>query len=122
MLLSAATLIPVAALAWLGMRTLQQDRELEAQRQRERLEVAAGRVALEIERKLQDIEEQLARGDGVHFLPTGIESSAKLRVLFQPVMIPVPTGTQASFAAAEAEEFQRHNLPAAEAEVPDASP
>ena len=75
-LLSAATLIPIAALAWLGMRTLQQDRELEAQRQRERLEVAAGRVALEFERKLQDIEGQLARGDGVHFLPTGIESSA----------------------------------------------
>ena len=115
-LLSAATLIPVAALAWLGMRTLQQDRELEAQRQRERLEVAAGRVALEIERKLQDAEEQLARGDGIHFLRTSIESSAKLRVLFQPVVTPALTGTPASFAAAEAEEFQRHNLPAAEAE------
>ena len=37
-------------------------------------------------------------------------------MLFQPVVIPVPTGTPASFVAAEAEEFQRHNLPAAEAE------
>lgn len=115
-LLSVATLIPIVALTWLGIRTLQQDRELEAQRQRERLEVAAGRVGLEIERKLQGIEEQLANGDGVHFLPTGIESSAKLRVLFQPVTTPGPTETPASFAAAEVEEFQRHNLPAAEAD------
>jgi hypothetical protein len=98
------------------MRTLQQDRELEAQRQRERLEVAAGRVGLEIERKLQGIEAQLAIGDGVHFLATGIESSANVRVLFQPVITPTATETPASFAGAELEEFQRHNLPAAEAE------
>jgi hypothetical protein len=31
-LLSAATLIPIAALGWFGLRTLQQDRELERQR------------------------------------------------------------------------------------------
>ena len=64
-LLAAATLIPIGALSWLGMRTLQQDRDLERQR-RERLEVTAARVGLEIERRLQGIDEQLASGSGVH--------------------------------------------------------
>jgi signal transduction histidine kinase len=97
------------------MRTLQQDRELQGQRQRERLEVAAGRLALEIERRLQGIEEQVADGAGVHFLPTGIESNATFNVLFQPTETPAPS-VWAPLADAEAEEFQRRNLPAAEAE------
>jgi hypothetical protein len=64
-ILAAATLIPIGALSWLGMRTLQQDRELERQRRRERLEAAAARAALEVGRRLQDIEQQLARGSGI---------------------------------------------------------
>lgn len=72
LLLAVATLIPIGALSWLGMRTLQQDQELEGQRRRERLEVAAGRVALEVERWLQGIDERLAVGEGVQFSPTGI--------------------------------------------------
>src|SRR5512145_2085705 len=103
-LLSAAIVIPLAALGWLGMRTLRQERELEGQRQRERLEVAIGRVALEIERRLQTIEEDLERGGGVQFGPDGIESSATSRVLFQPVDTPVQTVSSASLAAAEVEE------------------
>lgn len=114
MFLAAATLIPIGALSWLGMRTLQQDRELERQRRRERLEVTAGRVALEIGRRLQGIDEQLARGSGVHFLPTGIESSPDIPVLFQPIETSPPEAPPPSLAAAEAEEFQRRNLPAAE--------
>ena len=45
-LFAAATLVPIAVLCWLGIRTLDQDRDAERQRRRERLEVAAGRVAL----------------------------------------------------------------------------
>jgi signal transduction histidine kinase len=114
--LSAATLIPIAALGWLGMRTLQQERELESQRQRDRLEVAAGRVALDIERRLQDTEEKLTRGAGVQFLPTGIVSGANLRVLFQPIQTPLGVVSLTSLAAAEVQEFRQRNLPAAEAE------
>jgi dipeptidyl aminopeptidase/acylaminoacyl peptidase len=66
--LAAATLLPIAALGWLGVRILQQDRDIERQRQRERLEVAAGRLALDIERHLQQTDEQLASGRGVAFL------------------------------------------------------
>ena len=114
-LLSAAIVIPLAALAWLGMRTVQQERELEGQRQRERLEIAIGRVALEIERRLQVVEEDLARGSGVQFAQDGIQSSASLRVLFQPIDTPTHMASLPSLTAAEVEEFQRHNLPAAEA-------
>ena len=53
-LLAAATLLPVTALGWLGVRVLQQDRDIERQRQREHLDVAAGRLALDIERRLQE--------------------------------------------------------------------
>jgi signal transduction histidine kinase len=114
-LLAAATVIPIAALAWLGVRMLQQDRELERQRQRERLEVAAGRVALEIERRLQSLDERLAHGQGVRLLPTGIEGSADTRILFQPLPSPVPSSSSSALASAEAEEYRRRDMVAAEA-------
>jgi signal transduction histidine kinase len=115
-LLSALTVIPIAALGWLGIRTLQQERELEGQRQRERLEMTVARLALEIERRLQVVEEGLEQGGGVHFRSTGIESSADLRVLFQPITPPIGTVSVPELSAAETEEFQRQNLPAAEIE------
>ena len=60
-LLEAATLIPIVALSWLAIRITQQDRDIERQRRRESLEVRAGRLALDIERRLQDIQDQLAQ-------------------------------------------------------------
>lgn len=116
MLLAAATLIPIGALSWLGIRTLQQDRELERQRRRERLEVAAGRLALDIERRLRDIEGQLANGAGIHFLPTGLDSSKDLPILYQPTEFSVAQAVSTPLlAAAEIEEFQRRDLTAATA-------
>ena len=56
-LLAAATLIPIGALSWLGVRILQQDRDVERQRRREALEVSAGRLVLQVERRLQEIED-----------------------------------------------------------------
>jgi signal transduction histidine kinase len=113
-LLAAATLVPIGALAWLGMRTLQQDHLLEGQRRRERLEVAAGRLALDVERRLQDAEQQLASGIDVHFLPAGIEFGPDRPILYQPIETP-PANPVFSpvLADAEVEEFQRRNLAAA---------
>jgi signal transduction histidine kinase len=119
MLVAAATLVPLVALGWLGARTLQQERQLDGQRLRERLHVAAARVALDIERRLLRIEDQLAAGHGVQFSPVGIESSPEIRVLFQPVdtLEPAPQSLPDSlFARAEAREFQRRDLPGAETE------
>jgi len=115
-LLAAATLVPVAVLVWLGLRVLQQDRDLDRQRQRERLEVAAGRVALEIDRRLQDLEEKLARREGVRFHAAGIDPFSGRPILFQPVEPPTILATPAEIAAIEIQEFQQHNLPAAEAD------
>ena len=63
-LLAAATMIPIVVSAWLGVRLLQQDRAIERQRQREHLEVAAGRLALDIGRTLQEIEDALGHEAG----------------------------------------------------------
>lgn len=67
------------------------------QRQRrEALEVAAGRLALEIERRLHDIAEQLSKGGGISLAaPSDREAPASL------------------FSDAEAAEFQKRALEAA---------
>ena len=109
-MLALATLIPIGALSWLGARTLQQDRELERQRRRERLEVAAGRVALDIERHLQTIEERLATGNGIRLTSGGVESSDELPILFQPLEIGLTPASPSSFlVSAEVAEFQRRD-------------
>lgn len=93
LLLALATLIPVGTLCWLAVRILQQDRELERQHRRETVEVAAGRLALEIERRLREIEELLAQGEGIPFqLSDGGEPDASV------------------FTAGEIAEFQRQDL------------
>ena len=114
-LLAAATLIPAVVLVWLGVRLLQQDRELDRQRQRERLEVAAGRVALEIDRRLQDLEAELVAGHGIRLHESGIEAAADGPILFQPADGPAAQPSHAEIAPIEVEEFQRRNLPGAEA-------
>src|SRR5579864_8744524 len=96
LLLAAATLIPIGALTWLGARILQQDREVERQRRREALELAAGRLALDIDRRLRDIEEQLSKGG---CLPLELRTE--------------PEAPGSLFAEAEATEFQRRDLDAA---------
>jgi signal transduction histidine kinase len=83
-LFAVATLLPIAALCWLGLRTLENDRDLERQRRIERLEVAAGRVALEIEQNLQRIEAKLADGDGIRFLPQQVVAPPDEPLLFRP--------------------------------------
>lgn len=113
-MLALATLIPIGALSWLGARTLQQDRELERQRRREGLEVAAGRVALEIERHLQAIEERLAAGNGIRLTSGGVESSEELPILFQPLEIgSTPASPSSVLVSAEVAEFQRRDDAAA---------
>jgi hypothetical protein len=96
LLLAAATLIPIAVLSWLGVRIVEQDRDVERQRRREGLEVSAERVALEIERKLQEIEDQLGEGRGIALATVSDEEA--------PVSL---------FVEAEAAEFQRRDLNAA---------
>jgi signal transduction histidine kinase len=100
----AATLLPIAVLCWLGVRTLNQDRDAERQRRRDRLEVAAGRVAIDIEQDLQRIEAQLADGDGIRFLPTQILTPPDEPLLYRPEVPLVSLLLSAQLSAAAQEE------------------
>jgi signal transduction histidine kinase len=116
LLLAAATLIPLAAFVWLGFRIFQQERDLDRQRERERLEVAAGRLAIATDRRLSEIQEQLVRGEGLHFKPEGIEAIATAALPFQPLSSNTEAAFAATFSAAETEEFQ-HNNPKTAAKI-----
>jgi hypothetical protein len=60
---------------------LRQDDESDRLRRGEALTVAAGRLALDIERKLQEIEDRLARGEGMALAPDG-----PISTLAQPLL------------------------------------
>jgi signal transduction histidine kinase len=112
-LLAAATLIPIAVLSSLGSRILAQDRDVERQRRREALDVAAGRLAIDIERRLQDIEERLAEGRGIAFLADGLLSSVHLPLLYRRPFSADEPPPSSVFNVAETAEFQRGDLAAA---------
>ena len=57
---AAVALVPAAALGWLSWHLLKQDRALESQRLRERLEYAADRAGASLGRRLAETEERLA--------------------------------------------------------------
>ena len=115
-MLAAATLIPMGVLAWLGAHVIQQDRHAEGLRAAESLEVAAGRLALGVDRRLADIEETLARGEGVRLTPSGIGRGPDFSPLYQPASFVAFTEDLSSreiFEAAEALEYQRNDPGAA---------
>ena len=73
-LLAAATLIPIAALGWLAVNILRQDRDIEGQHRLERLKYAGGQVALAVEGRLGSMAGLEARPTGrsrlAYSLPT----------------------------------------------------
>jgi signal transduction histidine kinase len=91
------------------MRLVQQDRAMEAQRARERLEYAAGKAALAIQGRMAAIEDQLVQGHGLRFTPRGVEG-----ILYQGSVDRSTAGHD--FRDAEALEFQRKDPVAAAAE------
>jgi hypothetical protein len=113
--LATAILIPIGVLAWLGAKILQQESDVERQRARETLEVAAARLALAIDRRFGEIELQIGRGGGLHLTPNGIEGLADLPLLYQPPQSfsLAAEDTSHMFAVAEVEEFKNANLEAA---------
>jgi len=113
--LAVATLLPIGVLSWLAVRVVQQDRDVELQRGRERLEVIAGRLALDIDRRFQDLEEQLVRGPateiaGVTLRSSGFEAGGGFKPLYQPIEAADDALPASYLDTAQAAEFQRHNL------------
>lgn len=112
--LAVATLLPIGVLSWLAVRIVQQDRDVERQRGRERLEVIAGRLALDIDRRFQDLENQLARGaataTGVTFRASGIEPDGAFKPLYQPLEAADDSLPSSYLDGAQAAEFQHREL------------
>ncbi len=107
----------VVALAWMGVRLVQQDRTLEARQLEERREVAADRIVASLEQILASEEKRLAGNPGSSFRavasdallfsasPDGIHVWPEHSLLYYPV---VPAGRESSpglYEAAETAEF-----------------
>ena len=110
--------IPLVALGWLGGRLLEQDRTLENQRRRDRLENAATILTRELDRSLAAWDARLpsaAQGTAVELPPSGVllifDSSGVVqhqgvRLPFYPRVPPAPAVPGDLFAAGEVQEFQ----------------
>ena len=103
--------LPLAALGWLGWRLLDQDRALEDQRQRERLENAVSILAHESERALMQWEELLPTavpegGVLLVFDSRGLVHQQGIRLPFYPLVSSGPEAPTGVFAAGEAKEFR----------------
>ena len=117
--------IPLLALGWLGWRVLQQDRALESQRVRERLDNAAALIARELDRTLSAWETVLpAAADGqavtlpaggvfVLIAPDGVVGHQGVRLPYYPRVAASISADASLFAAAEHYEFREQNLAAA---------
>ena len=127
----AMMLASASALTWLGWRILEQDRMVEAQRSRERLEHAADRAAAALERALAEIEDRLTEwatrpttqirdpaedGLALIFSSQTMEAFPKSRLLYYPALPQVPEAPASLFASEEKLEFQ-DNDPSSAAEA-----
>ena len=117
--------IPLATVVWLGWRLLDQDRALESQRIRERLDEAAALISRELERSLGSWTDLLtpASRREVVTLPReavalvidskGIVHQQGVRLPFYPSPSSAAAPDQTLFAEGEAHEFRAHDLPKA---------
>jgi signal transduction histidine kinase len=116
--------VSVAALVWMGVRLLQQDRALEAQQLAERREAAADRLIASLEQVLSAEEERLADLPGVDFRPSaddvvfvlaGSSGSSDIHVwpdnslVYYPVIPPGREAPAGLYADAEKSEFVDHD-------------
>ncbi|MBK5295987.1 MAG: HAMP domain-containing histidine kinase [Vicinamibacteria bacterium] len=113
-LIVCVTVVPLATLLWLGWRLLEQDRSLEGQQTRQRVERAADLIVAAIERAIATSEQRLAAGaadwpDGVvavTFRTRRVELLPAGRVAFVPVVPSLPEAPAGVFARGEDLEFR----------------
>ena len=123
-----ATILPAGALAWLGWRLVEQDRQLERQRVQDLLDRTATDVAATLERELAAIDRNLralaGSTDGalqsdtavaLHITRSaGVTSMAGAKLLYWPVQPPVhPEPPDSLWREAEVIEFRQHDYAAA---------
>lgn len=110
--------ILLGGLIWVGWRLIEQDRALENQRIRERLESASSLICRELDRGLSDWEQLLgpassgapaalpAGAVAAVFEPAGIARQQGARLLYHPFVAAPPEPPADLFAAAERQEFR----------------
>jgi signal transduction histidine kinase len=119
--------VSVAALVWMGVRLVQQDRALEARQLEEQREAAADRLIASLEQVLSAEERRLADLPNVDFVPSaddivlilavssGPPGSSEVRLwpdnalLYYPVIPPGQEAPAHLYADAEKSEFLYHN-------------
>ena len=121
----AITVVPVAVLAWLTWRILDQDRALSQQTLRDQLERSADVIVAELKRDIAALEDQLAQSPPalriepsdaavvVTFADSRIDVLPPGRLPYYPALpaSPAPGGSQ--FRVGEDLEFRRRDYPAA---------
>jgi pentatricopeptide repeat protein len=108
---------PVAALVWLGLQLVEQDRQLGVQRLAERRELAASRAVSALERLLAEAERRLADGaapgqGAVRLSVRGDQVAANPPdgIAYYPVQQPLPEAAAIAFHSAEDLEFRQADL------------
>ena len=122
MLFVLLSAIPLVALGWLGWHLLEQDRALETQRLRERLDNSSSLVARELERGFaawEDLLSTAAQGNSaalpagaalIIFDSRGVAARQGAPLPYYPVVLPQHEPPADAFVAAEALEFREENL------------
>ena len=121
-------LLPGAAVVWLGVQLLSQDRELEARQRDERRESTADVLAAALEQSVATSERRLRAGDmtwaaayrdtvALTLRASGVDAYPRGRLLFQPRLPAGDAGHEdpGAFANGEALEYRDRNLSAAAA-------
>ena len=120
-LVVGVTVVPLGTFLWLGWKMAAQDREIDAQQRRARLELAAERVVAALDRTLSAAERALASGqrdwpDGavvVTFAPHRVEAAPPGRLAYLPVAAPAHQVPLEPFAGTELLEFRAEDRLAA---------
>lgn len=109
-LLALVTLIPMAVLTWLGLRTLAADRIAERQRQAETLAIGAGRLALEIDGTFRRIEDRLSAGDGIRLSSAGPVVVGGDPLLYTHLSLRLTAPSPSEVARVELAEYRHSDL------------
>jgi signal transduction histidine kinase len=119
-LIAAITVVPLGLLTWFGLRLIEQDRELEAQQTRQRVERAADLAVAALDREVRAWESRLASITPTWREPAvavTFEPERPLRaapaLAYWPTPIALPEAPASAFAEGEAFEFRARDFAAA---------